>query len=88
MDTKEWTVTVFIDEGQDRTVARAVVSDDGRMTMEGRGIARRNPADRPVAEIGDELAVSRALEDLARRLHAMASHDFAYLAGPAEPVQV
>jgi hypothetical protein len=84
MKTKEWTVTVFIDEGPDRTVARAVISDDGGMSVVGRGVARRNPTDRQVPEIGEELAASRALENLAHRLHDRASHDFAYLAGPAE----
>jgi hypothetical protein len=83
VNAKEWIVTLFIDEGPDRTVARAVMSDDGRMSAVGRGVARRNPADRQVAEIGDELAVSRALEDLAQRIHDMASHDFARLGGPA-----
>ncbi|WP_037603547.1 dsRBD fold-containing protein [Streptacidiphilus rugosus] len=86
MSAKEWNVTVFIDEGPDRTVARAVMTDDGRMAAVGRGVARRNPVDRPVAEIGDELAVSRALEDLAQRIHDMASHDFAHMAGPAGQV--
>jgi hypothetical protein len=48
-------------------------------------VARLNPADRSVPEIGDELAAGRALEDLGARLHEAASHDFAYLAGPARP---
>jgi hypothetical protein len=47
------------------------------MTTVGRGVARRHPADPPVPEIGDELAVSRALQDLAHRLHEMVSHDLA-----------
>jgi hypothetical protein len=52
VNAKEWTVTVFIDEGPDRTVDRAVVSDDGRMTAVGRGVARRNPTDRPCRRSG------------------------------------
>ncbi|WP_374214967.1 dsRBD fold-containing protein [Streptomyces longispororuber] len=50
-----------------------------------RGTARRNPIDRPVPEIGDELAASRALEDLALRFHDVASSDIVELTGPAEP---
>ena len=41
----------------------------------GVGLARLNPADRNVADIGDELAVARALADLARRLMAVTAHD-------------
>ena len=82
MKTKEWTVRVVIEEDDTRTEARAIMSDGGQASAVGRGVARRNPVDRSVPEIGDELAVSRALEDLASRLHDMASHDFAYLAGP------
>ncbi|MEU3085965.1 dsRBD fold-containing protein [Streptomyces massasporeus] len=48
----------------------------------GRGTARRNPIDRPVPEIGDELAVSRALEELAVRLHDGAADDIVMLTGP------
>ncbi|WP_042364661.1 MULTISPECIES: dsRBD fold-containing protein [Streptacidiphilus] len=83
MKTKHWTVAVTIDEDDARTEARAVMTDAGAPMATGRGVARRNPADRSVPDIGDELAVSRALEDLSQRLHDMASHDFAYLAGPA-----
>ncbi|GLY70546.1 dsRBD fold-containing protein [Amycolatopsis taiwanensis] len=39
-----------------------------RVGLVGVGDARLNPADRNVPEIGDELAVSRALSDLAHRL--------------------
>ena len=34
-----------------------------------------DPADRDVADIGDELAVGRALADLARRLMCVTAHD-------------
>ncbi len=49
------------------------------------GTARRNPTDRPIPEIGDELAASRALEDLAIRLHDVASDDIVALAGHVVP---
>jgi hypothetical protein len=38
-------------------------------------MARLNPADRNVAEIGDELAVARALADLGKRLLTTTSDD-------------
>ena len=50
--------------------------------MTGRGTARRNPIDRPVPEIGDELAASRALEDFAIRLHDVAADDIVMLTEP------
>ncbi|WP_461023673.1 dsRBD fold-containing protein [Thalassiella azotivora] len=43
--------------------------------LHGQGRARRNPADEDVPEIGEEVAVSRALRDLADRLLATASGD-------------
>ncbi|WP_405910441.1 MULTISPECIES: dsRBD fold-containing protein [unclassified Streptomyces] len=38
-----------------------------------------------ITEEGDELAASRALEDLAIRLHDVVSDDIVQLAGPATP---
>ncbi|MBQ0881516.1 dsRBD fold-containing protein [Streptomyces sp. RT42] len=40
--------------------------------------------DRPIPEIGDELAASRALEDLAIRLHDVAADDIVMLTGPVQ----
>ncbi|MEU6394685.1 DUF1876 domain-containing protein [Streptomyces sp. NPDC046939] len=86
MAAKEWTVRINITEEGDETRARAVLTAPGSsMTLFGRGAARRNPIDRPVPEIGDELAVSRALADLAQRVHGVATDDFVELAGPVDP---
>lgn len=84
MENKEWTVHVYITEDGDDTQARAVLTSPETSTLAGRGVARRNPIDRPVPEIGDELAASRALEDLAIRLHDVASDDIVQLTGPME----
>lgn len=84
MENKEWTVHVYITEDGDDTLARAVLTTAATSTVTGRGGARRNPIDRPVPEIGDELAASRALEDLAIRLHDVASDDIVQLTGPAD----
>jgi hypothetical protein len=88
MEAKQWTVQIYITEDGDDTEARAVLTtgdtgDTGATgSVTGRGHARRNPIDRPVPEIGDELAASRALEDLAIRLHDVAADDIVELAGP------
>jgi hypothetical protein len=75
METKTWTVTITIDEhdGHTRALARLRTRDTDRLT--GLGLARLNPADHEVPEIGDELAVGRALADLSNRLLAVAAAD-------------
>lgn len=78
MDTaKRWTVDIYIgehgDERQTRAEARLRTGD--RTDLRGVGVARRNPHDREVPEIGDELAVARALDDLAQRLREAAAGD-------------
>ncbi|MBJ3808192.1 DUF1876 domain-containing protein [Streptomyces flavofungini] len=85
MEAKQWTVQIYISEEGDETRARAVLTVGDTSSVSGRGVARRNPIDRPVPEIGDELAASRALEDLAIRLHDVASDDIVQLTGPVEP---
>ncbi|MDM3926264.1 DUF1876 family protein [Mycobacterium intracellulare subsp. chimaera] len=54
------------------------------MDLVGVGLARLDPADEPVSRIGSELAVARALADLADRLFAMTSADIQ--ANTHEPV--
>ncbi|WP_181387504.1 DUF1876 domain-containing protein [Streptomyces sp. Act143] len=82
MEAKQWTVHIYISEEGDETHARAVLATRDTSKLTGRGLARRNPIDRPIPEIGDELAASRALEDLAIRLHDVAADDIVELAGP------
>jgi hypothetical protein len=82
VQAKQWNVQIFITEDDDTTHARAVLSTRDTSTVTGTGAARRNPMDRPIPEIGDELAASRALEDLALRLHEVAARDVVDLAGP------
>lgn len=75
--TKEWTVEIHIDEHEDqrRTLAEARLLRGDRVELRGIGTAQRNPHDREVPAIGDELAASRALGDLARRLREIAATD-------------
>ncbi|SNR51558.1 protein of unknown function [Haloechinothrix alba] len=68
MREKHWAVEITIDEHEDRTRARATLTSDRDINLTGVGMARLNPDDRNIPEIGDELAASRALSDLAHRL--------------------
>jgi hypothetical protein len=71
---KRWVVDVELVEDGPETTARAVLRlDDGR-SVEGRhGRAVRAPDDKELPRIGDEVAVARALRNLADSLLADAS---------------
>jgi len=81
MQAKQWTVQIHITEDDSNTSAKAVLSTRDHTQLNGVGYARRNPHDRPVPEIGDELAVARALADLAAKLSSVASADVMEAAG-------
>lgn len=69
MSTAErWSValTVREHEGQTRAEARLDLGDDTHLL--GHGTARRNPSDPNVLEIGEKIAVARALSDVAHIL--------------------
>jgi hypothetical protein len=72
---KQWHVVINIDEHDNRTraVARLRTRDTDKLV--GVGLARRNPADQNVPEIGDELAVARALSELSHNLLDAAAAD-------------
>ncbi|GHG09671.1 DUF1876 domain-containing protein [Streptomyces filamentosus] len=65
--TLEWKVGLELVEEAGRTEAEARL-ETGTATWTGHGSARRNPADTDVPAIGDELAASRAMRDLAGKL--------------------
>lgn len=72
---KRWTVDIVIDEHENQTRAEVrLVTGDGT-SLTGVGTARLNPTDMNVPEIGDELAVARALSELAHRLLHSAADD-------------
>lgn len=73
--TKTWKVEIFIGERDRQTHAEARLSPGEEVTVIGSGEARLNPTDRDVPEIGDELAVARALSDLAHKLLNVAAED-------------
>lgn len=66
-ETKIFTVEIEVHEQPDHTEAKAVL-DIGGDTRGGWGRARRNPADPDRPRLGEELAIARALTDLARHL--------------------
>jgi hypothetical protein len=63
-------VEIVITEHEDERLTRAEarLHSGVREPVRGEGEARRSPDDREVPEIGDELATSRALADLAYKL--------------------
>ena len=76
MTTKTWRVDIFISEKEGRTHAEAALLSEGvTANLVGEGNARRNPRDREVPEIGDELATARALSDLAHKLLEATAED-------------
>ncbi|HZM83271.1 MAG TPA: DUF1876 domain-containing protein [Candidatus Limnocylindrales bacterium] len=74
-ETKRWTVDVLIGEADGRTYAEAILLTEVGDRLTGQGEARLHPEDRDVPEIGDELAVARALNDLGHRLLVTAAGD-------------
>lgn len=83
MERRHVTVEVITHEKQ--TTARAILATDGH-TREGTGGAQRKSTDFDVPEIGDELAVGRALVDLGVRLIEDAANDIGAVEG--HPVTV
>jgi hypothetical protein len=71
----DWLLTLAVSEhdGQTQAEARFVIRDGASLT--GLGTARRNPADENVTKIGEELAIARALSDLAHKLLHVATAD-------------
>lgn len=82
-EAKACHVDVLVEDRDERTRAKARLSWGGK-NLVGVGLARLDPADEPVARIGDELAIARALSDLANQLLALTSSDIQ--ASTHEPV--
>ncbi len=75
MQEKSWSVNIVIDEHENQTRATARLRAENRAELEGVGLARLNPMDSDVPEIGDELATARALADLAHQLIEVTAAD-------------
>ncbi len=62
-----WPVEISLREEDVKTLAKAQLTT-GRSDLTGHGLARRNPDDQEVTQIGEEVAAARALSDLAHQL--------------------
>jgi hypothetical protein len=80
--TAEWKVRLYLSETDGTTRARAVV-DTGTTAVEGHGVARCNPGDRDIPEIGDELAAGRAMRDAAHQILGTAQRDIEDVNSPS-----
>jgi hypothetical protein len=78
---REWQVRVSIFESGDDTDANVVLLSDAPTHLSARGVSHRSTRDMSVPEIGDEVAVARALRHLADQLLETASHDIEALTG-------
>jgi len=72
---KTWRVQVSVVEAGDNTRATALLVSDHSGEFSGHGDSHRSARDHPRAEIGDEVAVARALRHLADNLLARAESD-------------
>ena len=84
---KRWTIDIDIDEHAEvrRTCAEARLHTGDPTNMRGIGTYWRHPRDFEVAEVGDELAVLRALTDLAEKLRAAGAGDIEGVSLEASP---
>lgn len=80
MHTRTWKVEIRLTEDDGTTKARAELqSESGATRLTGHGQAQVSPRDPDVPEIGDELAASRALKDLAHQLLETTAEDISDL---------
>lgn len=70
-----WSMMLSVQESDGETIATARLSMNGDEHLAGRGKARLNPSDQGVDKIGAEIAVARALSDLAHKLLHAAAQD-------------
>ncbi|GIJ48106.1 hypothetical protein Val02_49920 [Virgisporangium aliadipatigenens] len=84
--TKRWTVEIIIDEHEGRTFAEATLYTGDAPPLTGTGRARLSPDDDDIPEIGDEVAVARALNALGERLRRTTAEDIASVT--REPVRL
>lgn len=77
----DWQVRVTIFESDDETDAHVVLLADSPNHLRATGHSHRAARDYPVPEIGDEVAVARALHRLAEQLLDTAASDIEQLTG-------
>ncbi len=74
-EAADWSVPLSVAELDGETQPEARLDMGAGSHLSGHGRARRNPVDRNVTKIGEEIAVARALSDLAHRLLQVATTD-------------
>ncbi|HVX42700.1 MAG TPA: DUF1876 domain-containing protein [Mycobacteriales bacterium] len=77
----DWQMHVYLFEDDGHTSARVELRTPTTV-LNGSGQARRNPVDPDVPEIGDEIAVGRALVELGNQLLDTAGRDIAAVGNP------
>jgi hypothetical protein len=82
----QWRVDVMIGENDGSTYAEARLISDVENRLAGVGRAQVGPHDYDIPEIGDEVAVARALVDLGHQLLHTAADDIEGVMG--SPVQL
>ena len=63
-----WNVEIQFEEDESLTTAASLLRLTDGTEIQGRGQARRNPADPAQPQIGEEIAAARALSDLVHQL--------------------
>jgi hypothetical protein len=81
LHAKDWTVRISVLADEDDAEARVVLVADSPRHLTAHGHSHRSTSDRAVPEIGDEVAVARALRRLADRLLETAADDIAGVTG-------
>lgn len=79
--TAEWTIKLFLFEGDRGSTAQAVL-DTGTSVLRGEGSSDEHPDRSLVPEIDNEQAAGRALLDLGARLLEIGAADAASVSGP------
>ena len=78
---KDWQVRITVFGSDDDADARVVLLADSPTHLSARGHSHRGPHDRTVPEIGEEVAVARALRRLADQLLEAAAGDIEQVTG-------
>jgi Rv2632c-like/Domain of unknown function (DUF1918) len=78
---KKWSVDVYVYESAGSTAASVVLRSGIQPTLRARGEARLRPGEHDVPEIGEEVAVARALRHLADSLLGTAETDLEGIEG-------
>ena len=81
LHARGWQVRISVLGDDDDAEARVVLVADSPRHLTAHGHSHRSATDRPVAEIGDEVAVARALRRLADRLLETSAEDIEDVTG-------